>query len=288
MLGYQTIDCDMRDNVTTITLARPNQKNAISVQMLIDLLHCCDAINADPLVHAVVLTGGSDVFCAGGDIGMLASLESPAKAQEFVAFSRTVFDRLANLARPVIAAINGPALGGGCELALACDLRIAGESASFGQPEIRYGLLPGAGGTQRLPRLIGVARAKELLYSGDIIDAATAYRIGLVNRIVADTAVVTEAAAWARKLAELPQFALRLTKNSVNDGADVALETGLAIEARCFEMVFSSRDRQEGLNAFLQKRTPKFPGDYAEATECGGNSSDDWRTCQRRLREIPG
>ena len=261
-MTYNTIIYEKQGAVATITLNRPKQKNAISVEMLTELSNCCDAISADSGVCAVVITGKEGAFCAGGDIEMLASLESPAKAQEFVIFSRSVFSKLFNLARPVIAAINGPALGGGCELALACDLRIAGESARFGQLEIRHGIIPGAGGTQRLPRVVGLARAKELLYSGDIIDAAEAYRIGLANRMVPDEALATEAAAWADKLAKMPQFALRLTKNAVNDGADVGLETALAIEARCFEMVFSSRDAKEGLNAFLEKRKAVFVGDY--------------------------
>jgi len=259
---YKTILYEKQGPVATITLNRPKQKNSISVEMLGEFSQCCDAISADSDVRAVVLTGGEGVFCAGGDIEMLASLESPAKAQEFVAFSRSVFSKIYNLARPVIAAVNGAALGGGCELALACDLRIASESACFGQLEIRHGILPGAGGTQRLPRVVGLAQAKELLYSGDIIDAAEAHRIGLVNRVVPDGVLAAEATAWAVKLAKMPQFALRLTKNAVNDGADVALETGLAIEARCFEMVFSSRDQKEGLNAFLEKRKAVFMGDY--------------------------
>lgn len=279
-MTYETIFYDRDGPVATVMLARPNQKNAISVQMLKDLSSCCDAIGADAEVRAVILTGGEDVFCAGGDIGMLASLGSPAKAQDFVVFTRLVFGKIHNLARPVIAAVNGPALGGGCELALACDLRIAGESATFGQPEIRHGILPGAGGTQRLPRVVGPARAKELLYSGDIIDAAEAYRIGLVNRVVPDAALAEAAAAWARKLAGMPQFAQRLTKNAVNDGIDVALETGLALEARCFEMVFSSRDQKEGLNAFLEKRRPAFVGDYDEP-----NISDD---TLRLIEEVGG
>jgi enoyl-CoA hydratase len=230
--------------------------------MLSELAACLDAIGSDDHFRAVVLTGSESVFCAGGDISMLASLGNPARAQRFVAFSRSVFARFQGLSRPIIAAVNGPALGGGCELALACDLRIAAQSATFGQPEIRHGILPGAGGTQRLPRLVGSARAKELLFSGDIIDAAEAHRIGLVNRVVPDVELAATALAWARKLAEMPQFALRLTKHAVDDGIGVALDTGLAIEARCFEMVFASRDQREGLSAFLEKRRPVFSGDY--------------------------
>ncbi len=263
-MAYETILCDRQGPVAIVAITRPRYMNAISSKMLIELARCFDAISADADVRAVILTGSNGVFCAGGDIGMLASLGSPANAQGFVAFTRLVFGKIHNLARPVIAAVNGPALGGGCELALACDLRIAGESATLGQPEIRHGILPGAGGTQRLPRLVGIARAKELLYSGDIVNATEAYRIGLVNRVVADEVLAAEAMAWAQQLATMPQFALRLTKNAVNDGADVALETGLAIEARCFEMVFSSRDADEGLNAFLQKRKAVFEGDYDE------------------------
>lgn len=276
MLTYETLFYQKQVSVATITLTRPKQKNAIDQQMLIDIADCCDAINADAEVRVVILTGEGGMFCAGGDIRMLASLGTPAKAQEFVAFSRTVFSKLQNLASPVIAAVNGPALGGGCELALACDLRIAGKSATFGQPEIRYGILPGAGGTQRLPRLVGLARGKELLYSGDIIEAVEAYRIGLVNRVVADEALAAEAVAWANKLARMPQFAMRLTKNAVNDGVDVALETGLAIEARCFEMAFSSRDQKEGLSAFLEKRNPVFQGDYRVSGKGVDGAPVDW------------
>lgn len=261
-MNYETLSFVRQAGVATVTLNRPKQKNAISVRMLGELARCLDAVAGDDEIRAVVLTGSQGMFCAGGDISMLASLGNPARAQRFVAFSRSVFARFQSLSRPIIAAVNGPALGGGCELALACDLRIAAQSATFGQPEIRHGILPGAGGTQRLPRLVGLARAKELLFSGDPIDAAEAYRIGLANRVVPDAELPDAALAWARKLAEMPQFALRLTKHAVDDGAGVPLDTGLAIEARCFEMVFSSRDQKEGLNAFLEKRKAVFAGDY--------------------------
>lgn len=277
-MTYQTILYRRQGPVATITLARPKHKNAISPRMLVEISRCFDAIGADPGVRAVVLTGSGGIFCAGGDIAMLASLASPAMAQEFVAFSRRVFAKIHACASPVIAAVNGPALGGGCEIALACDLRIAARSATFGQPEIRYGILPGAGGTQRLPRLVGPARAKELLFSGDIIDADEAHRIGLVNRVADDDALAGQAFTWAGKLAEMPQFALRLTKNAVNDGADLALDSGLAIEARCFEMVFSSRDREEGLSAFLEKRKPTFPGDYEARADGNDGTVDDDRS----------
>lgn len=266
-MSYETISFERQGPVGTIQLARPKQKNAISVQMLKELYHCCDAIVCDPEIRVVILTGGNGVFCAGGDIAMLASLTTPAIAQDFNDFSRSVFRRIHTLPCPIIAAVNGPALGGGCELALACDLRIAGGSATFGQPEIRHGILPGAGGTQRLPRIVGVARAKELLYTGHTIDAAEAHRIGLVNRVVPDEDLSAQATAWALELAAMPQFALRLTKTAVNDGVDLALDTGLAIEARCFEMVFSSRDQREGLTAFLEKRKPVFVGDHGGANE---------------------
>jgi enoyl-CoA hydratase len=164
------------------------------------------------------------------------------------------------LDKPVIAAVSGLALGGGCELALACDLRIAAENATFGQPEIKIGVIPGAGGTQRLPRLVGLGRAKELLFTGDTIDAQEAYRIGLVNKVVPVEALMSETRKLALKVTKQPPLALKTTKAVVNEGINMNIQSALALEARGFEILFSTEDQKEGMKAFLEKRKPIFKG----------------------------
>ena len=190
---------------------------------------------------------------------MFDKFSSPIEMYEFYK-TRNPAHELEKLDKPVIAAIGGLALGGGCELALACDLRIASETALFGQPEINIGLIPGSGGTQRLPRIIGVAKAKEILFTGDVINANEAYRIGLVNKVVPTESLMDETKKIASKLAEKPPLALRITKAVINAGRDVDLASSLKYEAQGFCILFSTEDSKEGLKAFLEKRKPIFKG----------------------------
>jgi enoyl-CoA hydratase len=186
--------------------------------------------------------------------------QSSVQIASFVAIMRRAGDRIYSLSKPVIAAVNGYALGGGCELALCCDLRIASESARFGQPEINLGIIPGFGGTQRLARLVGVARAKELIYTGDMIDAKTALDIGLVNKVVPPDNLMAEARATAQKMLSKSSVALALAKKAVNGGLESNLATGLDLEGECFSLCFATEDQKEGMAAFLEKRKAQFKG----------------------------
>jgi len=185
-------------------------------------------------------------------------MSTPVDVHGFIKEAQAVINKFEDLEKPVIAAVSGLALGGGCELAMACDLRIATENAVFGQPEIRIGVIPGAGGTQRLPRLVGVTKAKELLYTGDSIDANEAYRIGLVNKVVPVASLMDEAMKMASKIARQPGVALRMTKFAVNSGMNMDIKSAMSYEARCFEILFSTEDQKEGVKAFIEKRRPAF------------------------------
>jgi len=240
-----------------ITLNRPQVYNALNDELIDELGQVVAVVEEDPQVRAVILTGGSKFFVSGADIAHMANADT-LKIYWFVNKSNRVFDRLEELPCPTIAAINGPALGGGCELAMCCDFRIAGESAVFGQPEILFGILPGAGGTQRLARLIGPSRAKELIYLGEHIKASQALDIGLVNRVVADEQVMDEAKKFAAKLMEKPAIALRFAKEAINHGMNTTLVDGKSFEQSRFAMIFSSQDQKEGMKAFLEKRRPVF------------------------------
>ena len=214
----------------------------------------------DDEVSVVILTGSEKVFAAGADIKEIVQIKTPYDAHQFVSQIQFLFDEIERFPKPVIAAVSGLALGGGCEMSMACDVRIAAENAMFGQPEINIGVIPGAGGTQRLPRLVGVGRAKEMLYTGDPIDAKEAYRIGLVNKVVPVASLMDEAKKMASKFIKQPGFVLRITKKVVNDGIEMDIRSALAYEARCFEMLFSTDDQKEGMKAFVEKRKPEFIG----------------------------
>ena len=214
----------------------------------------------DDKVAPLIITGHKDFFGAGADITEISDITTPIDAHRFVISVQSLFSKIENMEKPVIAAVSGLALGGGCELALACDLRIAAENAIFAQPEIRIGVIPGGGGTQRLPRIIGIGSAKEMLYTGESIDAQEAYRIGLVNKVVSVDSLMPEAKKLANKLKGQPAFALKMIKMAVNEGFNMDLKSSLAYEARCFETIFSTEDQKEGTKAFLEKRKPNFKG----------------------------
>lgn len=258
MMGYTTLIYGKDKGVGTITLNRPRQKNAINDVMITELSTLIKEIALDDDILVVVVTGGTDYFAAGADINLLSALPSPMKAYDF---SRTSpISDLEKLEKPVIAAISGFCLGGGLELALACDLRIASETSLLGQPEINLGIIPGSGGTQRLLRLVGITKAKELLFTGDLIKAEEACRIGLVNKVVPVDALMAEVAKMAAKIAAKPAMALKVTKMLINTGSNVDLESALRLESQAFALLFSTEDEKEGVGAFLEKRPPAFKG----------------------------
>ena len=259
MMEYKNIIFDKKEGVATIILNRPEQRNALDGILMKELIEVIDEIAVDKETKVVILTGGKEFFCAGADIKMFDKLSTPMEVYDFYKIKNPAHE-MEKLDKPVIAAISGLALGGGCELALACDLRIASDTAIFGQPEINLGLIPGSGGTQRLPRIVGETKAKEMLFTGDIINAEEAYRIGLVNKVVPVESLMDEARKMATKLAKKPPLALRVTKAVINEGRNVDLGSALKYEAQCFCLLFSTEDRKEGLEAFLKKRAPKFIG----------------------------
>lgn len=248
--------------VGVATLNRPEALNAITVGMLEELERSLDAAEGDAGIRAVVLAAsGEKAFCVGADLKALAAeYEGDLPPADLTAAIHRAFGRLETSPRPVVAAIRGYCLGGGLELALAADLRVAAEDARFGLPEARIGSIPGGGGTQRLPRLIGLARAKELMLTGEQIDAAEAYRIGLVNRVVPAAALLDEAVGLAAGMARLAPLALARIKEAANGAADLPLEQGLRLEQACHDSLWTSEDRREGIRAFLEKRDPDFRG----------------------------
>ena len=243
-----------------VTVNRPQVLNALNANTLDELRRVMLDLGGDTAVRAVVVTGAGDkAFVAGADISELADL-SPARAQEHARMGQRVFDIIEHLGKPVIAAINGFALGGGCELAMACTLRLAASTARLGQPEVNLGIPPGFAGTQRLARLVGKGVALEMLLTGRHITAEEAYRIGLVNRVVAPADLLTEARALAGELAGKAPLAARFILDAVNRGTDGSFEQGAFLEASLFGLAFSTADMREGTRAFLDKRKPQWNG----------------------------
>jgi len=239
-----------------VTINRPQAMNALNDLAYAELYLLFQEIEKDNEVKVVIITGsGEKSFAAGTDITNMANL-SVEEARRFSASLKRTCDVIWNLQKPVIAAVNGYALGGGVELAMCADMIIASDNAKFGQPEINLGIIPGSGGTQRLQRLIGINRAKELIYTGAIIDARTALGIGLVNKVVPAADLMIEAKALAAKLLEKSSVMLKLAKSAINDGADVDLNTGINIEIECFAQCFATEDQKESMKAFLEKRKP--------------------------------
>jgi enoyl-CoA hydratase len=246
--------------VAILTFNRPKVLNALNAATLRDLDAAVDALEADAEVRAIVLTGtGEKSFVAGADINELAVL-SPAQGKEHARHGQRIFDRIEQLGKPVIAAINGFALGGGCELAMACTIRIAADTARLGQPEINLGIIPGYGGSQRLPRLVGKGRALEILLTGDMVSAQRAYEIGLVNAVVPAADLMTRARALAQTLASKAPLATRYIIQAVNSGLDTSLADGQFLETALFGTIASTEDTKEGTTAFLEKRKAAWKG----------------------------
>lgn len=246
--------------VAVVTLNRPKVLNALNNQTLTELASCLAALKADDTVRAIILTGaGEKSFVAGADINELAAL-SPVEGQGHARRGQLIFDAVEQMGKPVIAAINGFALGGGCELAMACTMRIAADTARFGQPEINLGLLPGYAGSQRLPRLVGKSIAMEILLTGDMVSAARAYEIGLVNRVVPAAELMAEATKLAQALAAKAPIAVRFIIEAVNQGLESPFAVGEYLETTLFGTIASSADMREGTTAFLEKRKAVWQG----------------------------
>jgi enoyl-CoA hydratase len=259
-MTFDNLLIERDDAVAIVTLNRPKVLNALNGQTLTELASAMAAFKDDAGVRAIVLTGaGEKSFVAGADINELAAL-SPVAGKEHARHGQRIFDAIEQLGKPVIAAINGFALGGGCELAMACTLRIAADSARFGQPEINLGLIPGYAGSQRLPRLVGKGVALEILLSGDMITAQRAYEIGLVNRVVPAADVVAEAKKLAHTLASKAPIAVRYILDAVNHGLDTPFAQGEYLETSLFGTIASSEDMREGTRAFLEKRKAVWQG----------------------------
>jgi enoyl-CoA hydratase len=233
--------------------------NALNSKVLSDLKDVIEDIEKDEEIYAVIITGEGKAFVAGADIKEMMA-KDPISAREFTYLGQRVLRSIETMDKPVIAAVNGVALGGGCELALACDIIIASERARLGFPEVGLGIHPGFGGTQRLPRLIGRARAKELIFTADILNAKDAERIGLVNRMVAHGQLMKEAQTTARKITSKAPIAIRLAKSAINRGCEMDLETGLAYEVESVSNAFATKDSKEGMKAFTERRKPEFEG----------------------------
>jgi enoyl-CoA hydratase len=245
------------DGYALIQLNRPEVLNALNTPLMIELVEALQTLDHDPDVRAIILTGNEKAFAAGADIREMAE----ASAVEMLfrdQFSR--WDRIRKISKPLIAAVSGFALGGGCELAMLCDMIIASETAKFGQPEVNLGVIPGAGGTQRLARAVGKAKAMELILTGNQLTAAEAHRLGLVNRVVPVESYLEEARALAREIASKPPVAVRLAKEAILAAPDTTIEGGLDFERKNFYLCFASADQKEGMQAFIEKRKPQWKG----------------------------
>jgi len=259
-MEYNNILFAVEQGVATITFNRPKALNAMNSESLGELLDALKVCKNDNAIKVLLLTGaGEKAFVAGADISQMQNYK-PYEALAFAELGHEVMDFLEDLAKPSIAAVNGFALGGGTEISLACDIRFAAENALFGQPEILLGVIPGWGGTQRLARIIGLGRAKEVILSDLRINAGRAYEIGLVNRVFPPDQLMPESMKFALKLAGLPGFALKMAKQSMNGGRDLPLESACRLERECFAQCFSTDDQKEGMTAFLEKKKPVFVG----------------------------
>jgi enoyl-CoA hydratase len=259
-MSYRTLLFDVRDGVALVTVNRPDKLNALNDQVIDELGSVASRLATDPAIRGAIVTGaGPKAFVAGADIGELAT-QGPLEARARATRGQDAFRRLETCGKPVVAAVNGFALGGGLELAMACHLRVASERARFGQPEVKLGLAPGFGGTQRLPRLVGKGAALQLILTGEMIDAAEAFRIGLVNRVVPAADLAAEAERLLRGILAHGPIAVRLALEAVEHGLEMTLTQGLQLEAEHFGLLACTRDMREGTSAFLEKRQPTFEG----------------------------
>jgi len=259
-MNYSNLLFDVADGLARVTINRPDKLNALNDAVIAELGDAVGRIESDKSIKAGIITGaGPKAFVAGADIGELAQ-QGPFDGKARALVGQAVLRRIERCGKPIIAAVNGFALGGGCELAMACHIRIASESARFGQPEVKLGIAPGYGGTVRLPRLVGKGRALEILLTGQMIDAAEAFRIGLVNRVVPNDALLPEAEKLVRTMLENGPLALQVCIEAVDSALEVTLDEGLQLEATYFGLLASTSDMREGMAAFLEKRKANFTG----------------------------
>ncbi len=256
-MEYKHIIFAKKDGIGYVTMNREKALNALNTDVLTELKHVFTSIDQDDAVKIAIITGKGRAFIAGADIGQMAEL-SGSEGRDMTIQGQEVMESIENITKPVIAAINGFALGGGNELSMACDIRIASENAKFGQPEVNLGIIPGYGGTQRLPRLVGKGMAKKLIYSAEMIDAAEAYRIGLVDEVVPAEELMDAAEKLARTIMSKAPISIKMAKVAINNGMNCDLKTGVQFEAEAYTSTFVSEDRIEGMTAFLQKRKAEF------------------------------
>lgn len=257
-MAYETIVTETINRVGLVRLNRPKALNALNRVLMTELMDALSVFDADPVVGAIVVTGDARAFAAGADIKEMADASA---IEMFLCDQISIFDRIMKIHKPVIAAVSGWCLGGGCELAMSCDMIIASESAKFGQPEINLGVIPGAGGTQRLTRAVGKALAMEMILNSRTLSADEAERHGLVNRVVPVERYLDEALTLAGEIAGRAPLAVRLGKEAVNHAFDAFLADGLAAERRAFYLLFASQDQKEGMEAFVEKRSPEWKGE---------------------------
>lgn len=258
-MAYENVLLEKEDNIAILSINRPKALNALNNETLLEINSAADEIKADDSIDVVIITGAGKAFVAGADISFMQNLTA-MEGRAFGALGQAVFRKIEAMEKPVIAAVNGFALGGGCELAMCCDFRIASTTAKFGQPEVGLGITPGFGGTQRLPRLVGAGMAKQMLYTADIIDAAEALRIGLVNSVVEPEELIEFVKKIAKRIASKAPVAVRLSKVAATEGMQVDIDRSMTIEADAFGLCFATADQKEGMTAFVEKRKAQFTG----------------------------
>ena len=256
-MQYKNLIVETFKRTGIVKINRPEVLNAVNVETILEIETAMHEFNDNPDILVVIITGEGKSFVAGSDISKLAKMDT-LQAREYSQIGQRVLSFIENMEKPVIAAVNGYALGSGCELAMACDIRIASEKAKFGQPEVKLGIIPGHAGTQRLARLVGVGKAKELIFTGDIIDAQEALRIGLVNKVVEPESLLEEVKDLANKIIAVGPTAVKLAKTVLNRGIDTNFTTASSYETEAFSLIFSTAEAKEGMKAFLEKRKPKW------------------------------
>ncbi len=254
---YENIKYEVNEGIGYVTINRPKALNALNMDVLTDLYAAFTEIEADEAVKAVIVTGEGKAFVAGADIAQMSQLNA-LEGREMMIMGHKVMNLIESVEKPVIAAVNGFALGGGCELAMACDIRIASEKAKFAQPEVGLGIIPGFGGTQRLARLVGKGMAKYMIMTAEMISAAEAYRIGLVEKVAAPEELMDEAVKVAKTIASKAPIAIATAKSAINNGFDMDMKSASKFEIETFTAAFGSEDKTEGMAAFLEKRAPEF------------------------------
>ncbi|MCK4312974.1 MAG: enoyl-CoA hydratase/isomerase family protein [Candidatus Cloacimonetes bacterium] len=256
-MSYKNLIVEQKEKIGYIKFNRPEVLNAVNIETVLEVEKVMHEFNDNKDILVIIITGEGKAFIAGSDISRLAQMDA-LEAREYSQVGQRVLSFIENMEKPVIAAVNGFALGSGCEIAMACDIRIASEKAKFGQPEVKLGIIPGHAGSQRLPRLVGVGKAKELIFTGDVIDAAEALRIGLVNKVTTPESLMEEAENLAKKIIAVGPTAVRVAKTVINRGIDTNLTTANSYEMEAFSMLFSTDEAKEGMKAFMEKRKPNW------------------------------